>query len=413
MTEGWDLVLIGAVLIGYAVFSRRLAGSPVTAAIVFVGAGLLFGGDGLEIVEIQLESADLRLLAEVTLALVLFTDATSLDADRLKRQTTLPVRLLGIALPLAIVIGTVVAIPLFSELGLWEAVVLAVLLAPTDAALGQTVVSDKRLPTMVRQGLNVESGLNDGVCVPILVAAVAFAELEEHPEFEGEVIVDLIKEVGIAVGVGLGVALVVVGLMRMSESRNWLGEEWARIVPLATAAVAYVATAELHGSGFIATFVAGLAYGRLLGPLAHRSIALNEEIGQLLSAITFFMFGAVMVGQAFDDIDASVVAYALLSLTLVRMVSVGISLVHTGARPPTMAFVGWFGPRGLATIVFTLTIVEESGLPGTTTITNAATITVLFSVVLHGVTAPALTSRYSEWLTSNPDPLAQQDQEPT
>jgi NhaP-type Na+/H+ or K+/H+ antiporter len=253
----------------------------------------------------------------------------------------------------------------------------------------------------VRQGLNVESGLNDGVCVPLLFAAVAFAELEEAPTFEGEIIIDLVKEVGIAIVVGLAVALAVGFVVTASKRRGWLDEAWAQVVPLAAAAVAYTTTVELGGSGFIAAFVAGLVYGRRLGPVTTASTTrLMEEAGGVLSAVTFFVFGAIVIGTGVTDLDLATVVYAVLSLTAVRMVPVALSLIGSGADRPTMAFAGWFGPRGLATIVFMLTIIEESNLAGTDRIVQVATITVLFSVVAHGASAPWLTDRYVRRLSN-------------
>lgn len=407
---GWNLVVIAGALIAFAPFSGRLRGSPVTATIVFTVAGYVLGDDALGVLDLGIGSSDLRLLAEVTLAVVLFSDASSLDARRLRRQFSVPVRLLAIGLPLTIALGTLVAVPLFPDLPFFASVMLAVLLAPTDAALGQTVVSDVRLPTMLRQGLNVESGLNDGICVPVLVAAVAFAELEEHPEFEGDILVDLVKEVSIAVAVGAVVGLVVVAIVTFADRRRWLLREWAMITPLATAVVAYAATAELHGSGFIGAFVAGLVYGRGLGPRAHETVGMIEDLGQALSAATFLLFGAVMIGPAVSRIDAQTVVYALLSLTIVRMVPVALSLIGTGATFRTMMFAGWFGPRGLATIVFALTIVEESGVDGLRQVIDVATVVVALSVVAHGLSAPWLTDRYAGWLDGHDDGLADGDE---
>ena len=315
----------------------------------------------------------------------------------------MPTRLLGIALPLTIVVGTALAVPLFGDLVFFEAMALAVLLSPTDAALGQTVVADRRLPNVLRQGLSVESGLNDGVCVPILVAAVAFAELEEQPEFDGEVLVDLVKEVVVASAVGLVVAGIVVALMRFADQRGWMTRDWSKIVPLATAVIAYAAAVEFHGSGFIGAFGAGLVYGRILGERAHETVGLDEELGQVLSAATFLLFGAVMVGSAAGRLDLETVVYAVLSLTVVRMLPVALSMIRSGASLPTMLYAGWFGPRGLATIVFALTIVEESGLQGTQRIVDVATIVVLLSVAAHGLSAPWLTDRYADWLGGHPE----------
>jgi sodium/hydrogen antiporter len=399
---GSAIIQVSIALIAFACVSGRLRGSAFTPAILFAGVGFLLGNEVLDVIAADIDVGHIRLLAEVTLALVLFSDASSLDARKLSHEVGIPARLLGIGLPLTIILGAGVALWLFPDLLFFEAIVLAVLLAPTDAALGQTVVSDTRLPSSVRQGLNVESGLNDGVCVPLLFAAVAFAELEEAPTFGGEIIIDLVKEVGIAVAAGIAVALVVGFLVTESKQRGWLDEAWVQVVPLAAAAIAYTATDELGGSGFIAAFMAGLLYGRRIGPTdAHTSSRLMEEIGGVLSAVTFFVFGAILIGNGVTDLDLATVIYAVLSLTAVRMVPVALSLIGSGADRPTMAFTGWFGPRGLATIVFMLTIIEETNLAGTDRIVQVATITVLLSIVAHGASAPWLTERYVRRMPSS------------
>ena len=403
---GWSITTISIALIAFAVVSARFRGSPITPAILFVGIGYVLGTEVWDILGSGLGASRVRLLAELTLALVLFTDASALDSRVLKTEAGLPARLLGIGLPITIILGSLIAIWMFPTLGLFEAVVLAVLLAPTDAALGQTVVSDPRLPSRLRQGLNVESGLNDGVCVPLLFAAVAFAELNELPQFKGEILTDLVTEVGIAVGVGAVVAAVVAWVFTMSDRRGWLDEQWGQVVPLAAAAIAYTSTVELGGSGFIAAFVAGLLYGRLVGTAAvRRTTRLMEELGGISSAVTFLAFGAILIGSGIVDLDAATIVYSVLSLTVVRMLPVALSMLGSGAAPQTMAFAGWFGPRGLATIVFMLTIVDEAKLPGSARIVQVATVTVLLSIIAHGLTAPVLTDRYVRWLSNRPEGL--------
>lgn len=396
-----DILFVAAVALLYALVSRRLSGTFVTAPMVFVLAGILLGPQLLDLVDLPIESEDLGLLAEVTLALVLFTDASSIDTRRLRREDALPVRLLALALPMSIVVGSLFALLLFPGLLVFEAVALAILLAPTDAALGQAVVADERIPSPVRQGLNVESGLNDGVCVPLLVSAVAFAQLEEAPSFDGGIIVDLVAELAIAVGVGAIVAALVAVLVQWSTRRNWLDHGWAGLVPLLTAVVAYVATTGAGGSGFIGSFVAGLVYGRMLGSIAHQSTELTEDVGRLISSVTFLLFGAVLVSSSIDRVDLETVVYAVTSLTVVRMLPVAVALMGSGAAWPTRWFAGWFGPRGLATIVFALTVIEGSGLAGTTRIVDVATLTVLLSVIAHGVTAVGLSDRYVAWFDAH------------
>jgi NhaP-type Na+/H+ or K+/H+ antiporter len=410
MFMGWEVVLIAAILLGYALVSQRLAGSPLTSPMVFVSLGFLMGSEAFDLIETSIESEDLLLLAEVALALLLFSDAASLNTRRLQHESGVPLRLLGLALPLTIVAGAGVAAVAFPDLTLFEAVILGVLLAPTDAALGKSVVSDTRIPSTVRQGLNVESGLNDGVCVPLLVAAVTFAQLDEAPTFNGQILVDLVEELAIAFAVGTAVAVAVATISKLSIRRGWIEASWGLIVPLAATAAAYTATIELGGSGFIASFVAGLIYGRLLGATAHHSTMLTEELGTLLSSVTFLLFGVVMVSRIVSGLDAATIIYAVLSLTVIRMAPVAISLLGSGARRETSAFIGWFGPRGLATIVFALTIVGESGLTGTRQIVDVATFTVVLSIFAHGLSAPSLIDRYVKWFTTNQNQLTLETQ---
>lgn len=395
--SGTDALLIGGAILAYALLSRRLAATPLTAAILFVVVGLLVGTEGLDLLDLDIGSSGLRLLAEATLALLLFADAADIDSRRLARESGLPLRLLVVALPLTILAGTATAVVMFPALFVFEAVALAVLLAPTDAALGKAVISDPRLPSSVRQGLSVESGLNDGICVPLLLAAIAFAEIEAIDGVGREVLVDLVTELAIAGVIGAAVGAGV-GLLRVAaERRAWVDEAWRPLVPLVATAVAYVLTVDAGGSGFIGAFVAGLAYGRSVGPDTARDKELTARLGDLLSAVTLLLFGAVMVGRGLGALDWQTVVYAVLSLTVLRMAPVALSLVGSGARRPTVLLTGWFGPRGLATIVFTLIIVEESGLPGTQRLTDVATVTVLLSVFAHGLSAPWLVRRYVAW----------------
>jgi sodium/hydrogen antiporter len=406
-----DVVLIGGAMLGFALVSRRLAGTALTAAIFFVLAGLVIGTKGLDLLEVEVGSSDLRLLAEITLALLLFSDAAGIDTKQLRRQAGFPVRLLAVGLPLTILAGSVTAAAMFPDLVLFEAVALAVLLSPTDAALGQAVVTDRRLPSTVRQGLNVESGLNDGVCVPLLLAAITFAELEEAPSFSGHVVASLIEELLIAGVVGLVVGLGVALLRNRAERAGWMAESWLQLVPLLTTLVAYAVTVDQGGSGFIAAFVAGLVYGRVVGSASHGDKQLTEDLGELLSGVTFLLFGAASVGQAVSGLDVATIVYAVLSLTVIRMLPVAISMFGTGARLPTVAVAGWFGPRGLATIVFALTLVEDSGLQGTQRIVQVAAVTVLLSVLAHGVTAPWFVGRYARWFEAHRADLTFETQE--
>jgi NhaP-type Na+/H+ or K+/H+ antiporter len=399
--SGWLLATVAGVVLVYALVSRRLDSTPITAAIFFLSAGLLFGSKGLGWIDIAPRGETVRLLAELTLTLVLFADASRIDLAALRREYVVPARLLGIGLPLTIVAGCVVALGVFGPLSFGEALVLAIILAPTDAALGQAVVTDERIPSRVRQGLNVESGLNDGICVPLLFIAIAVADAEQKASTHQAVV--LVVE-AIGYGVLFGVACGAAGalLLRLVQTHDLAESRWVEVVPVGTAALAYGLASPLGGSGFIAAFAAGLVFGALRRKEDDVTYLL-EESGGLANAVTFIVFGAAIVGPALAGMTWSIAVYGLLSLTVVRMLPVAVSLIGTRARRQTVAFLGWFGPRGLASIVFTVIVADETHLPHIHTIVATVAFTIVVSVYAHGITARPLTARYADWFHAHPD----------
>jgi NhaP-type Na+/H+ or K+/H+ antiporter len=360
---------------------------------VFVAFGLLVGPHALSGIDLTSSSSTVRALAEATLGLVLFCDASRINPGHLRRSVGLPLRLLGIGLPLTIALGAVLAATLFGVLSIWEAVILSIVLAPTDAALGQAVVSNERVPERIRQALNVESGLNDGICVPLLFAAVAFADVESEIASGRDARTLLLEELGYGALAGIGAGLLVALIVVQAGRRDLIAGAWLQVIPVAGAALAYGTALSLHGSGFIAAFVAGgvfrFAYRR--DPEALNE--LGEELGTVLNGVTFVLFGAVLLGPALTELTWELALYAVLSLTLIRMLPVAVAMLGTGARPSTIAFVGWFGPRGLASIVFAVIVIEESHLPNERLITLAIYLTVGLSVLAHGLTAAPLADR--------------------
>jgi NhaP-type Na+/H+ or K+/H+ antiporter len=362
----------------------------------FLAGGLLIGPSGLDLLDLPATSTTIEALAELTLALVLFADASRVSIGALRRQSSLPARLLGIGLPLTIVAGTVGALVVLPELLLAEAVVLAVILAPTDAALGQAVVTDERLPSRIRQALNVESGLNDGICVPLLVIALAWADAESEALSAQESLRIAAESIGFGILGGVVVGGLAALALRAAVKARWAGGGWEQVVPLAAALASYALADWWGGSGFIAAFVGGLVFGHLFRE--HEEAGrLLEEAGGITNAVTFIVLGAVLVFPLLDEVDLRVLVYALLSLTVIRMVPVALAMTGTGARVPTIAFIGWFGPRGLASLVFVVIVLDSGGLPHDDVILAAALATVLLSVVAHGVTAIPLVARYAAW----------------
>ena len=385
-----DLTAIAGVALGFLLFglaSRRLAGSFVTGPLLFSGFGLAVGPMGLGLVQLEPTNEFIHTLAEITLIIVLFADAARIDLGRLRRDHNLPVRMLAFGMPLGIALTTLCALILFDALSFWEAALLAAILAPTDAALGQAVVSSDLVPTRIRQALNVESGLNDGIALPlVLVFASLASAMEAGPDFSDWIVFGLTQVTlgplaGIVVGILGGLAV------RRAYRMNWMNQQAEGIIALAIAFLAFASAEVIHGNGFIAAFVAGLCFGNTL---EHRCLFLYEFAeaeGLFLILMTFFIFGGAMLPVALSQVDIRYLLMAILSLTVLRILPVWASLLGSGTPGKTAAFLGWFGPRGLASVLFVLLILEELDMGGREVIYTAAMTTVMLSVVLHGITA--------------------------
>ncbi len=393
----WESAIIAVAVLIVAGVSRRLTGTSITAAMVFVFVGVLVGP--LVINEVTEASAgkSVRTLAEATLAVVLFADASRIKHRVLRREYAVPLRLLGIGLPLTIVVGAALAAAIFDQLDATEAIVLAILLAPTDAALGEAVVSERRLPSRIRQGLNVESGLNDGICVPLLLIALAAADVEDNAATGAHAFRIVAEQIGYGVLGGVAAGLAAAAVVGFSYRRELITSSWLQVIPVAGAGLAYGIAAALGGSGFIAAFLAGAIFGTLVSRESEQASRLNEELGALLGGITFLIFGAVLLGPELKHVSWQMALYAVLSLTLVRMLPVAVAMIGSDARRSTVAFLGWFGPRGLASIVFAVIVLEEAHLPGAATILATTYVTIGLSVVAHGITAAPFAKRYARW----------------
>jgi NhaP-type Na+/H+ or K+/H+ antiporter len=397
----WDLTAIAILLLAFATLSRKLESTVFTPAIFFTTAGLV-AGPVLGLVEFGIDSSSLKLLAEVTLALVLFSDASRISLGRLRSEYSVPLRLLAIGLPLTIAAGAAVGVAVLPGVSLVEALVLAVMIACTDAALGKAVVTDERIPSRIRQGLNVESGLNDGLCVPLFFIAIGLAQAEEGTLSTHAAVELVLEEIGYGIVGGSIAGLLGALAVRLASQRGWIEPPWLQILTVATTLLGASIALGLHGSIFIAAFVGGLLFGALRGGSAGEVTYLVDQGGELLNAVTFIVFGAAILGPILDDLTWRLVLYAVLSLTVVRMLPVALSLLGTGVRRETVAFVGWFGPRGLASIVFGVLLIQDGQLPHERTLLLATAITVGLSVYAHGLTAKPLTDRYIGWYRSHP-----------
>lgn len=388
-----EVGIFAAVLFAYSLLSRRLERISVSAPMAMVAAGIALGPDALDLVDIELTGETGLLVAEIALVVVLFADAARIDPATLREEEGLPLRLLGIGMPLTIALGTAAGALLLTEIEFWEAAMIAAVLAPTDAALGQAVVSSDRVPRRIRQAVNVESGLNDGLSIPFLFLFTGLALSEADVDAVGW-LGFAAEQIGIGAAIGIGAGLAGGWLVDRSNLRRWITPTFGQISMLALAVGAWALAGELGGNGFIAAFTAGLAAGRIAKAHSAAITDFTEDEGQLLNLAVFFLFGISALGFL-EGAGWEVFLYGALSLTVIRMLPAAIALATSSLRPASVAFVAWFGPRGLASIILALIVIEEQpGLPAISTLFAAMTVTVLASVVAHGVTARPLTRAY-------------------
>jgi NhaP-type Na+/H+ or K+/H+ antiporter len=385
-----NAAIFAAFLLIYSAVAGRVERSWISGPMVFTAIGFIFGPDALYVLHLEVSGEGLRLLAELTLAMVLFTDAANADFAVVRRNLGLPERLLLVGLPLTIMLGFLLAWVIFSHLAALELALLATLLAPTDAALGKPVVTSQAVPAVMREGLNLESGLNDGICVPIVVLLLGFAV---GTQVEGGTVGHVSRVVFEAIGFGalIGLALTwsTLRILRFAERQGWISEHWVEIPIVALAAACFAAAQAAGGSGFIACFVGGLLLSGLGSGHKKELLRGAEHIGEALALVTWIVFGGIVVARLVDRATWPALFYAVLSLTVIRMLPVFLCLIGTRTSIADKLFIGWFGPRGLATIVFAVLVLDEK-LPGNNTIMLAAGWTVLLSVIAHGATATPL-----------------------
>jgi NhaP-type Na+/H+ or K+/H+ antiporter len=382
-----DIVILAVFAFLYSTVAGAIERTWISGAIIFTAFGLLIGPVGLDLISFKADGETIRTLAELTLALVLFTDAAGADLAVLRKTEALPTRLLLIGLPMTILLGFGVAVLFFPNLSLLEIALLATMLAPTDAALGKAVVTNETVPAGIRQGLNVESGLNDGICVPILFVflALAMGKTSEGGPWNLALIL-VAKEIGIGLAVGLLLTLVAGWLLKFAWQRQWLNETWIQIPIVALALICFTAAQLAGGSGFIAAFSGGLLFGALAKEHRGGFLRAAEGTGDTMALITWVIFGSAVVGHAIGHFSWAMLLYAILSLTLIRILPVFFVLAGLKVSTEEKLFMGWFGPRGLASIVFAV-IVVNANVPNSGPIATTVVCTIILSIIAHGVSA--------------------------
>lgn len=384
-----NLLIIVSFILIFSLFSIRIEKTGISGPILALIIGLVFGPLILDLFDMTLEGEEYRTIAELALALVLFTDASKTNLTMLEKNSKMPIRLLLIGLPLTIIFGLIGGYLLFKGFTWIEAGILATMLAPTDAALGKAVVTNKAVPSKIREALNIESGLNDGISVPVLFLFIALFTTQSGDglsTFYGLKL--LAKEIGIGLLTGLAITFIIVWIAHYASKRNWISESWQPMVIITLSFTCFTVAQIAGGSGFIACFAGGFLFGTINNKFDLKMNLLDsaEGFGDTMSLVTWLIFGSLIITAFFPEFTWEVVIYAVLSLTIIRMVPVFLSLFNTGMSAKEKLFMGWFGPRGLATIVFAIIVVDVQ-LPHKSTIIITVVCTIMLSVILHGFTA--------------------------
>lgn len=397
------LVLVGSVFV-YSIVSARLDRARISAPMVFVAIGVLIGASGLGLVRVDPGGHWLLTVAELTLALLLFSDASHLRLRDVEGDSGPPTRLLLIGLPLTLLAGTLLAFWMFPDRGWVVAALIAALLAPTDAALGAVVVSDTRIPARIRRMLNVESGLNDGMATPVVMVLITVVASEAGKLGSLNWVVDAAWAMSVAV-----VVAVVLGggggwVLRWCRGRGWTSPLSEQVAVLTIALLCYLAATEIDGNGFVAAFLGGMFFGFAVPPSLRVRSEFTETMGLLASYVVWVAFGATMVGRALEHATVRTVVVAVGALTVARMVPVALAMAGGRWGWQTILFVGWFGPRGLATVIFVMIAAQELGTTAVSDhLVEVASLTVVLSILAHGLSAFPLSGRYGRWAASLPD----------
>jgi len=394
--DPFDLIVFVALLIFiYGVFSKLAENSVISAPMFFAGVGLLVSPVCFNLFNVKIEEDVIFLIAQVTLISILFSDATGINLRELKNKIKYPKRLLLIGLPVTMLLGWVLAIPFFGGYNLALLAILAFILSPTDAALGLAVVNNKNIPDKIRQTLNVESGLNDGMVFPPILFCISLLGVSAGSNLSlGYWILFLLKQLIFGAMIGGIVGWISGWIINTASNRKWMNQTFQRMVSISIAILAYALAELVGGNGYIAAFFAGLLLGVHTSAIRKRIEEYGETEGQQLSLFVFLIFGMVMVPWGLKYWNWTILFYALLSLTIIRILPVVVSLYDSGFDMKTKLFIGWFGPRGISSILYLMLLVNAIGLNGNEMILSTIVLTVLLSIYIHGISAVPFSKLY-------------------
>ncbi len=392
-----SIIFAAAMIFIYGLFSKVADRSPITAPMIFVATGILVGPLGFNVFHMEPYGALVKIITEVTLVLILFVDATTINLKHLIKDRATPMRLLLIGLPLTMLTGTIVAYLLFPGVNIWLLALMALILSPTDAALGQAVVKSEKVPERVRRWIGTESGLNDGIALPPIFACISVLSVGIGVSDENWVLF-LLQQVVFGAVIGGFVGWLGGTLISYFSNKGWMNSTFQRLVSGSLAVLCFAIAEHFGVNGFIAAFAGGLLLGASTKSqrVKERIQEFGEAEGQQLELFVFMIFSMLLVPTAYHYWDFTALLYAVLSLTIIRMLPVAISLIGKNLDMGTILFVGWFGPRGIASVLYLLLVVETLGFEGYEPILSVIVLTILLSVFAHGASAVPLSNLFGK-----------------
>ena len=397
MEDKLIIFIIALIVLLYGLFSKSLENNSISGPIIFMLSGILFSPLVLNIAHLDVNTDIVKTIAEIALIIVLFSDSSTINIKKFKDQWKIPIRLLFIGLPLTIVLTTYVGTLFFSHESLINLLVLALILAPTDAALGKAVVTDKAIPLKIRSAINIESGLNDGIVFPLLMTVVLLIVGHEELGNDSSWMYYLFTQISLGFIIGAFNGYVGAKLLTKAVEHHWIRESYRNLSPISLAILSFFFAEYFGGNGFISAFVAGVFFGSFSKVIDIQTEAFLEGTGEILILISFLVFGLTFIPATIAYINSSVVIYALLSLTLFRMLPVALSLSGLNLSLATKLFIGWFGPRGIASILYVMVVAHMIiDIKGHENLYAVITLTIFLSIILHGLSAKPLVKLYSK-----------------
>ena len=399
MQETPIILLVALMILLYGLFSKKFALHNISGPMIFLFTGIILSPLVLDVSDLTVDADIIKNIAEIALIIVLFTDSASINLKTSKNKWKISRRLLLIGLPLTIVLSTYAGTLFFPNEALINLFLMALILAPTDAALGKAVVTDTKVPEEIRSNINVESGLNDGIVFPLIITAIELIVSKEDINSNHTWMMFLLEQISLGFFFGALSGFLGAKLLTFALKHGWIEDTYRNLTPISLAILSFYLAEYFGGNGFIAAFMSGMFFGNFSNLIDSRSEVFLESEGEVLILISFTIFGLTFIPETITYWNWTVLLYAICSLTIFRMLPVALSLSGLNLSLASKAFIGWFGPRGIASILYIMIVAHKiENIKGHETLYSVITLTIFLSIILHGLSARGLVTLYTKHL---------------